>query len=226
MDMVVLPSSVSIPHPYAAEILEVEQGIQAVQQQIWELAVAYQQQASQRIVIYVMEQVRHTCTHEYPEGFLRLSFESQASLLEQSQILALELRDQLQQIDLEESRDPWLTLEEAIGPHLEATQQLLDQLYQQMQIGSGQDGPLTTLRWLEMEMTDPELKGLRAHLQVTSARLARLHRQGQQWERKQQIAEAEARWVQLQAPGHSDPEGATMSSGSDRSDSSEGSIGM
>lgn len=216
MDMVALPSTISVPRPYASEILEVEQAIQRVKQQIGEFAVAYQQQACRRIVIYVMERVRHTCTHEYPRDFLALSFERQGAILEQSKTLALELQEQLQQIDLDEGSDPWLTLENGIGPHLQATQQLLDQLYQRMQLGSGQDSPRIPLGWLEMEMTDPELKGLRARLQVISARLSRLQRQRQEWERKQQIAEAEARWVQLQTPGHSDPEDATMSPGSGR----------
>lgn len=217
--MVALPLALPpSPRPYAAEILETDQALEQVQAQIWGLAQVYRAQACQRILTYVMERVRHTCTQDYPGDFLGLAAEAQWRVMSEAQTLALELRDQLQRVDLEAERDPWLTLEAAIAPHLEATQQLLDQLYQQVQIGRqapGSTGSLTPLNWLEMEMADPQLKGLRAHLQVSAARWARLQRQRQQWERKQQIAEAEARWVELQATGQSREEGVTMTSGSD-----------
>ncbi len=214
--MVALPSTVPFPlRPYATEILEVDQALEQVQEQIRELAQDYQAQACQRLLTYVMDRVRHTCTQDYPGDFLGLEAAAQWQVMSQAQTLALELRDQLQQVDLNLERDPWLTLESAIAPHLKATQQLLDQLYQQVQIGREENGSLTPLNWLEMEMADPQLKGLRAHLQVSSARWDRLQRQRQQWQRKQQIAEAEARWVEVQATGHSPEEGVTITSGSD-----------
>jgi hypothetical protein len=185
---------------YSDQLQDLQAAQQSVQAEMRNLILAYRDQASLAVVNYVMEQVRLTCTYHYPQQFLRLGAGEQTKFMQFVRRVAQTLGQELKKLSLSADENPWLQLEQAFGPSLAAAEGQLQRLYESLELGSQQQDRsqhLTPLRLLEMELTDPALRHLRAQIQVLSGRLGRLQHQLQVVQEKQVVAQATARWAEV-----------------------------
>ncbi len=195
--MTSLGVTAATPDPFVQEILTLKQSWEELVQQMQHLYQEYQVQVLVALPDYLISQVRSLWTGPtYAAVFLDLESEQKRALLR-------DLRQVIQDCctPFKES-EPTLLQPDQLDAQIEslltqAEQQLQPQLLPLLSQGGDSNPPRLTLRQLDLELSDPLLRQLRAEMRVLSGRAGYLQRELERIQSKQRQWQAEQCWDSL-----------------------------